>query len=226
MLFRSVIHIVIVPHAQPLRSVSTDSPAHVCPSSPGLYTFNNHSPASQPTKRNMALPVTLITNPEADRHTQTPLPGPPPTSNRTEVETLTTTVLTKILVRLEALEKLSMPPPVRRADTQSLPREEDTSHGNNRHSTQNTQPREEPDEEFTHVTQKRKGRKGKEKTTPLQVNLTPASYAKAAASSANIKQPAAPPKGAVQLPSIMEVTVLRAGADGHTDPRMELGIRA
>jgi hypothetical protein len=70
---------------------------------------------------------------------------------------------------------------------------------------------------FTLVARNGRGRKGKGKLTPPQINLTPASYASAAAASANIKQPTVPHKPA-QLPAFMEVMVLWAGSKGHSDP--------
>ena len=80
--------------------------------------------------------------------------------------------------------------------------------------------------DFTPVTRNGKGKKGKGKTKPPQINLTPASYASAAASATNTKQPEAPPKPNDRLPAITEVTVIRSGAGGHADSQIEMSIRA
>jgi len=141
-------------------------------------------------------------------------------------------VLTKILARLEALERQSMPPPARHSEAQNRPaptpvtmrktiNAQETGNVSNLPDT--TQPTEE-ERDFTTVT--RKGRGKKDKTSPLQSNPTPTSYANVAASAANTKQQTAPPKAVTQLPRITEVTVLRAGREGHLDPHIEESIRA
>lgn len=190
------------------------------------------SPTPQPKRKKS--PVTLRLNQGGDKPTQLSLPEPSLTSEQPDTAALTATVLTKILARLEALERLSMPPPARHAGAQhrpnpapTMPREETdprSKAGESLHATQTVE-REEEDN-FTVVARNGKGRKGKGKLTPLQINLTPASYASAAASSANTKQPVAPPKPTAQLPAFTKVMVLRAGSEGHSDPQVELSIRA
>ncbi|KAI0277016.1 hypothetical protein BGY98DRAFT_1187474 [Russula aff. rugulosa BPL654] len=56
-------------------------------------------------------------------------------------------------------------------------------------------------------------------TQPMQINLTPASYAQVASTAADAKQPPAAPKVIGKLPGITEVTVLRSG--GHADLQVE-----
>jgi hypothetical protein len=173
------------------------------------------SPTPRPKKNHTAAPTAVRPNLEED------------------AAALTATVLTKILTRLEALERLSMPPPpVRHPETRSrqnhawtAPPDESNTRGSTSDTLQVPQTAEEEEGEFTTVSRNGKGKKGKGKSTPPQINLTPASYASAAASAANTKQPAAPPKTAARLPTITEVTVLRAGNGGHPDPEVELNIR-
>ena len=145
--------------------------------------------------------------------------------------------------KLDALEKASMPPPTltpaappatRRARPQSAASSTATITPNTRQARpdQNVEPAPafDPDAGFTTVA--RKGRKGKNTANPNgntghlrnQINLTPASYAGAAASAANTQQPLAPRKLTNPLPSITEVTVLRSG--GHHDPQTENYIRS
>jgi len=175
----------------------------------------------RPRKRSVVSPTT----PESNLSKVTP--------DQPDAAALTTTVLTKILARLEALEKLSMPPPAKLPETRSrpaptpdIPQVEPTPYSNTGETLPVLQPAEEQESEFTPVTRNRRSRKGKEKMTPPQINLTPASYASAAASAASTQQPTAPPKAAARLPAITEVTVLRSGTGGHIDPQIEMSIRA
>jgi hypothetical protein len=194
-------------------------------------THCDPSPTPRPKKKKS--PVTLGSNQEGDRPAQLSLPEPTLTSEQPDAAALTATVLTKILTRLEALERLSMPPPVRHTETQhrpnsapTVPREETnprSNAGEDSHATQTSEREEEGN--FTLVARNGRSRKGKGKLTPPQINLTPASYASAAAASASTKQPTVPHKPA-QLPAVTEVTVLRAGSEGHSDPQVELSIRA
>ena len=193
------------------RSAST-SPAPV-------RRGRDSTPGSQPTTR-----VDPSPTPRPRKKTVTPptLPG----VGTEDAEALTTTLLTKILARLEALERKSMPPPVRQPAAQPkptpakiTPREvNDTTKAP--HAPQPTEK-----EDFTLVGRNGKGSKGRGKSNLPQVGPAPASYANAAAVSAGIKQPTPPPKAAARLPAITEVTVLRAG-NGSLDPLLEQNIRA
>jgi len=88
-----------------------------------------------------------------------------------------------------------------------------------------------PVEDFTLVNRTKPRNKGKGKAPPgkeppaqpTQINITPASYAQAALTAADTRQPPAP-KANVKLPGITEVTVLRTG--GHADPHVERCVRA
>src|SRR6266699_3974112 len=83
-----------------------------------------------------------------------------------------------------------------------------------------------PVEDSTLVNRTKPSNKGKGKAPPgkdppaqpMQINITPASYAQAALTAADTRQPPAP-KANVKLPGITEVTVLRTG--GHADPHVE-----
>jgi len=210
------------------------------PSSSPAPRGRQPGPTPQPTTRVDPSPTpgpkkkildTSRPNPQGDGLTQTSLPRPSQTPDQPDSASLTATVLTKILARLEALEKRSMPPPVSHTKAQNrptsvptIPREENNPHSTSVETPPATQTTEREDD-FTLVARNRRGRKGKDKAPP-QINLTPASYASAAASSANITQPAAPPKPATRLPAITEVTVLRSGSEGHPDPQVEMSIRA
>jgi hypothetical protein len=152
---------------------------------------------------------------------------------QTDAATLMMTVLTKILARLEALEKLSMPPPAKQMSSQKKPnptqtslREEDNLGHNTLEPPQVSQPTAGEEGDFTLVTRNERGRKGKDKMTHPQVNPTPASYANAAASAANTKQPTAPLRPNSRLLTITEVIILRSGATGHADPHIEMSIQA
>jgi hypothetical protein len=123
-----------------------------------------------------------------------------------------------------------MPPPVRLPETRNrmTPAQTTVPEESNPHRyTDDTPPAPQTEEgDFTIVARNGKGRKGKAKSTITQINLTPTSYANAAASAANTKQPAAPPKTTARLPAITEVTVLHAGNAGHMDADIETNIRA
>ncbi|KAN0102409.1 hypothetical protein V8E52_011973, partial [Russula decolorans] len=77
--------------------------------SPQPTAWVDPSPTPRPKKKKS--PVTLGSNQEGDRPAQLSLPEPTLTSEQPDAAALTATVLTKILTRLEALERLSMPPP-------------------------------------------------------------------------------------------------------------------
>jgi hypothetical protein len=145
--------------------------------------------------------------------------------------------------KLDALEKASMPPPsllpaappaTRRARHQitAMPTAPATPIAHQARLGQNAAPAPAIDPEEGFITVARKGRKskgtantnGQTRPLPTQINLTPASYAKAAANAASTQQPLAPRKLANPLPSITEVTVLRTG--GHFDPQVENYIRS
>jgi hypothetical protein len=82
--------------------------------------------------------------------------------------------------------------------------------------------------EFTTVRKRNNRRKGKntEKSleSPAQINLTPKSYAGAAASAMETRQNTPSQKPATSSPQITEVTVFRYG--GHFDLQLERQIRA
>jgi len=144
-------------------------------------------------------------------------------------------------VKIDALEKASMPPPAPRVPVvRAPPRHNRVDDPPPETSTSRTRAQPPPaaipatDEgEFTLVTRKGGGKKGKGKANANNVapagpqqpgfhSLTPASYAGTAASAANTKQPTALPKKAARAPIITEITVLRPG--GHPDPIIEEGI--
>ena len=135
--------------------------------------------------------------------------------------------------RLVALERTSMPPPslAARATLRPNQTEQPGRHGTAAPPTATPTPAEQ-EGEFTPVQRNSKGRKGKGKVTvagptpeqPHQANPTPTSYASAAAAATDTQQPHPPKKSGTQLPSIMEVTVLRAG--GLLDTLKESQIRA
>ncbi|KAN0118225.1 hypothetical protein V8E52_005486 [Russula decolorans] len=77
--------------------------------SPQPTAWVDPSPTPRPKKKKS--PVTLGSNQEGDRPAQLSLPEPMLTSEQPDAAALTATVLTKILTCLEALERLSMPPP-------------------------------------------------------------------------------------------------------------------
>ena len=132
------------------------------------------------------------------------------------------------VTKLDALEKASMPPPIARPGPQQTPVGARTAPppppppppAVHRNTTEG---------DFTPVDSCRRKGKGKAGASapptaqPRQVNLTPASYAGAAASAASTQQPPALRKPGQPLPTITEVTVLRAG--GHADPETEQYIR-
>ena len=184
-------------------------------------------PTPRPRKRTPALPTTLKTGTEVSRPAQVPLPASPSaTVTQPDPATLTATVLTKILARLEVLEKQSMPPPTRRTETRNK-----SAQGDIRpfvHSGEYTSPScetREVEEDFTLVSRNGRGRKGKDTAAQPRNDLPPTSYAGVAAAAANTKQPAPSPP-ATRLPSITEVTIIRNGAEGHPDPQVEESIRA
>ena len=132
------------------------------------------------------------------------------------------------VTKLDALEKASMPPPVARPGPRQTPVGARTAPppppppppAVHRNTTEG---------DFTPVDSRRRKGKGKAGASappaaqPRQVNLTPASYAGAAASAASTQQPPVLRKPGQPLPTITEVTVLRAG--GHADPETEQYIR-
>ena len=142
--------------------------------------------------------------------------------------------------KLNALERASMPPPVACPMQRQLPANpprpapafaaQQVRQGN----TGAEVPLPHPDPhttntegDFTQVP--RRGRKGKGKAgaggqAPQQINLTPVSYASAAANAAYTQQPKPLQKVGNGLPSITEVTVIQSG--GHFDPHTETQIRA
>src|SRR5258708_14044806 len=84
------------------------------------------------------------------------------------------------------------------------------------------------EQDFTLVTRSNKGKtkQGTGKTTteaspaqPLQINITPASYASTAAAAAGRQQHTLPANQSTTLPTITEVTVLRTV--GHNDSQVE-----
>ncbi len=118
---------------------------------------------------------------------------------QTEAMSISEIILMKILDRLEALERHSMPPPLRQPVTRArpsvavaAPQGETNVPITLEPQTQTPQLSEEESGEFTVVSRNGRGRRGGGKQVPPQINLTPASYASAAASAANAKQPNAP----------------------------------
>ena len=188
------------------------------------------SSTPRPAKKTPIPPFTFRMNTEDGGPKQTPPPKSGSTTpGKTEAEALTASVLTKILARLEALEKRSMPPPAKKPEGQIRPNPAPTAPSevpsSNRNSTGQPlhAPRLTEEGDFTPVT--RKGKKGKDKASPPQVNLTPASYANAAATATNTKQPT-PARPITHPPAITEITVLRSSSGGHVDSQIELSIRA
>jgi hypothetical protein len=190
-------------------------------------------PTPRPRKKTPAPLPTMRPGTEVSRPMQVPLPGPPSaTPDQPDTAALTATVLTKILARLEALEKISMPPPTRLAEVRSRTIQRPTSPQEGARPLNNTgeypltpQQAEEEEGNFTLVSRNGRGRKGKGKTSQPQNNPSSSSYASAAAAAANTKQPTPAPPTAC-LPSITEVTVIRNGAGGHPDTQVEMSIRA
>jgi hypothetical protein len=144
------------------------------------------------------------------------------------------------MLRLDALERVSMPPPPTQRTSHSrehaAARVDIGPAGPSRItaptpalSTEANTLRE--DQGFTTVKRRNRRRKGGTQEghtdpAPLQnrqVNLTPASYAGVATAAANVKQSVTASKTQSGLPSITEVTVLRTG--GHVDPLLEQRIR-
>ncbi len=82
----------------------------------------------------------------------------------------------------------------RPVQTSTTQREETNPHDSAEANPRVPQRMEQEEREFIPVTHNGKGKKGKGKAGPPQVNLTPASYASAAASAANTSQPAPAPK--------------------------------
>jgi hypothetical protein len=162
---------------------------------------------------------------------QVPLPSPPSVPpTQPDTAGLTATVLTKILARLEALEKQSMPPPTKHTEARNrltqrpvTPQEENRPLNNPGENPSTPQQAEAKD--FTLVSRNGRGRKGKGKTTQPQNGPSPASYANAAAAAASTKQPTPIPP-TTRIPTITEVTVIRNGAGGHPDSQVEMSIRA
>lgn len=117
-----------------------------------------------------------------------------------------------------------MPPPARNQENRKALGENNPHHsaGVSPHLPHITEPEE---GEFIPVARNGKGRKDKGKTAPPQINLSPTSYATAASAAVNTQQPKLQIKPPSQLPAITEVTVIRSGNGGHTDPEIELSIR-
>jgi hypothetical protein len=190
-------------------------------------------PTPRPRKRTLAFPPTLKTGTDVGRPAQVPLPASPSaTLTQPDTAALTATVLTKILARLEALEKKSMPPPMRHPEARNkLTQRPISPQGDIRpldhpgeYAPASRETRE-VEEDFTLVSRNGRGRKGKGKVAQPQINTPSTSYASAAAAAANTKQPVPPPPTA-RLPAITEVTIIRNGAEGHPDPQVEESIRA
>lgn len=189
-------------------------------------------PTPRPRKNTPAPPPTQRAGKDVSRPTQVPLPASPSaTPTQPDTASLTATVLAKILTRLEALEKQSMPPPMRQPEARNRPTRPASP-------LRDTRPRDHPGEyamdsqgaeegegDFTMVSRNRRGRASKAKMAQLQSKPPPTSYASVAATAASNKQPVPlPPK--TRLPSITEITVIRNGAEGHPDPQVEESIRA
>ena len=111
-----------------------------------------------------------------------------------------------------------MPPPARHPENWNTSGENNPrpNTGESQHTSHAT---EVVDDEFIPVTWNGKGKKGKG-------NNAPTSYAMVAASAANIQQPTTQLKSPTCLPAITKVTVICSGNGGHSDPEVELGIRA
>jgi hypothetical protein len=219
------------------RNTSTSPAPRGRDTTPTSQITSRVDPSPTPRLRKKAPPPPIWPRPDPEevRPVQAPPPGPPiMTPEQPNMADLTARVLSKILARLEALEKRSMPPPARQAEPRNkpaqapfTPREETNPYCSMPDIPQVVKPTEGEEEgDFTPVTRNGKGKKGKGKTKPPQINLTPASYASAAASATNTKQPEAPPKPNDRLPAITEVTVIRSGAGGHADSQIEMSIRA
>ncbi|KAF8500745.1 hypothetical protein F5888DRAFT_1298123 [Russula emetica] len=136
--------------------------------------------------------------------------------------------------KLDALERVNMPPPVTRPACKHNPINSPTT---TPAVHQNVTPPPIPpnntvraDSGFILIDSQSKKWKGKvnaggqTSAQPAQTNLTPASYANAAMNAADIQQPQAPRRQRNPTPAITEVTVLRTG--GHVDPQRESHIRA
>jgi hypothetical protein len=153
------------------------------------------------------------------------------------------TAMSPFMTRLDALKKVSMPPPQARSAPKSWQNAEPSASGTSQPGLSITQlhtatknkasdnchpdlPVDDSQKEnqgFSLVKCWSKGKKGAnlpsnaDSATPMhtQINLTPLSYASAAATVVK-EQPSKLPKQAILLPSITEVTVLWDG--GHIDP--------
>jgi hypothetical protein len=183
----------------PLPSTPTQITPKATRVNPLQAAKKNTSTSSAPRGRDPTpkpLPPARVDPSPTPRQKKTPV-APARASPEENAVALTNTVLTKILARLEALEKCSMPPPVsqpekrdRLTPAQSALREETSEIPCELPITV------EEEGDYTVVAQNGKGKKGKGKSSPPQTNLTPASYASAASSAANTKQPTTPPTAA------------------------------
>ena len=216
-------------HTPPHPTVATSplsTPRGRPPKPPALAAARaDPSPTPRPRKTPPNPRATLTAEPMFVEKVMGPpqVPRPPPQSE----DRTSTALLQAILDRLEALERREVnvmrPPPLVPTMTS---RTSAPSTGAPATVT------EVPDDSgFIPVERNKKKRKGAGKTganptheeQPAQINLTPASYAKAASKAANLQQGTAPAKPASPLPGITEVTVIRAG--GHKNPLTEQRIR-
>lgn len=176
-----------------------------------------------PTPQSRKTPPNSQTQPNLGRKTNTvvePERHPAPQQAQQREDTSVASMLQLILTRLEALEQGTN----RRAREPSPGRTASAEGPSVVHKDATT------NNDFVLVERNKQQKKGKGKagktlsnmpppTQPMQINLTPASYAQVASTAADAKQSPAPPKVTGKLPGITEVTVLRSG--GHMDPQVE-----
>ncbi len=115
------------------------------------------SSTPHPRKKAPAPQPVLRTDPEEGRPPQMPPRRTAGAPEQPDAATLTASVLTKILARLEALERFSMPPPVRSPEVQNGPAQapykpwEDAGTRNNREAPHGPQPTVVEEGDFTLV---------------------------------------------------------------------------